>query len=746
MKEAQSQHSEQLVQRRSKVDSALDRIYKLVSTPSSITNNNLRQTVEEAAILPQQDRLANIIAVGERRKEIHRTLQEKTEPYLKSLGFKINDEILEREIKEESALREHQQIIEPDSTAIKLDMPSPLLDEREVFALASIWASNPRLAAEYGVEPLPQQVVLNLKSLIGEEFSPTQQQQKEIAAAVLKKILEVVNSDKLDQVYDSQPPPVQDLLLHFTTIDPESVVNFLNKALSECDETVQPTTLAEPIVDKMTEIPKYKEIERRDPQVRQTVRGTLDRIEAHRINKPVSTVQLVKFFPNLKAKFVTQIEEDKRYITPERGRDGRHPVFNREEITFLLYVREHGNNLTPRLVKDLKDIIDEEVSKRSQNNGNKNGASKDQPDQRITIEQPPEPRVNGSKPVSSSEKQRAEDEVQIPEQDLTAINLYIENPQIALSEVIAVLGEGETLIPDQIQSRLTETASKLYERNTQGAASQAEIDVWEKIKNKTKMGENKDALREFRSAVKAWFQREKRVEDQASSIIKVEEVVGEKTEELDAGITETKQTINAPPLETEQVLPIKIILEPTANKGPIGRGIGRYLNRFRGTSSRDHRTREVIQSIFSVLDDEIQENNKGVYFIRVKDVLHERPDVELTTLDKEYPLVRTEINVYFEILDIIKIWPANPQQFNQTGHGLNRQFMSSLIAKGIIPNNRLEVHPTITKSDAAIAFFAFHHDINLTKTHIEDLRQIIKEEEEYRNKPQKSSELNVTPE
>lgn len=711
MKEIQATTLDQLVLRRSKVNSALEKVGNLVASPNSIINKNLKQSTEESPNLHKHEIVRQIIADGLRRKEIHQRLQEKTEPYLKSLGLKIDDEILKRETKEDS-----------DS----------ILDEKGVFALASIWASNPSLAAEYGVEPLPQQVVLNLRPLIGDELLPTPEQQKEIAAPALGKILEVVNSDNLDQVYDCQPPPVQDLLLHLTTIDPESVVNFLNKALSECDETVQPTTLTEPTVDKMPESPKLKEIERRDPQIRETINELQDRLDAKGINKPINNPQLTKFFPSLKHNFVEQAIIERGYISPLRGRD-HHPVFNREEITLLLYVREHGNNLTPRLIKELKEIIVEEIEQRSQNNGGQNGTSKDQSSPRVAIDQPQGPGVNGPEPFSSSEKPKPEDEAQIPAQDLSALKLFIKNPQIALSELTAILSQGEIMSMVQVRERLAEIAAKLHENINNGIASQREITIWEGIKTSTNMVEDKDALSELRGGIKTWYQNQKKLLEQTDQIIVAEDEIKDETEEVVGNVAKGEKVIDIPSIDTEPGLPINIIPEPTTNKRPAGRGIGRYLNRFRGTSSRHNRTREGIEAIISVSAHEIQEINLEDYRLQIEKALLERPDAKLTTMDKKHPNVRTMIYFYFDSFNKIKNWPINVQYLPQTGPGPSIEFISKLFDEGILTKNNKDDPLTFSKSDAAIVFFALHHGLKLTKTYIEDLRQIIKDEEYWDN-------------
>lgn len=711
MKEIQATTLDQLVLRRSKVNSALEKVGNLVASPNSIINKNLKQSTEESSNLHKHEIVRQIIADGLRRKEIHQRLQEKTEPYLKSLGLKIDDEILKRETKEDS-----------DS----------ILDEKGVFALASIWASNPSLAAEYGVEPLPQQVVLNLRPLIGDELLPTPEQQKEIAAPALGKILEVVNSDNLDQVYDSQPPPVQDLLLHLTTIDPESVVNFLNKALSECDETVQPATLAEPTVDKMPDSPKLKEIERRDPQIRETLNTYLERIEAV-TDKPIYRSQLTRFFPQIKANFIDIIERDKGYITPQRGRDGHHPVFSKEEIAILFYLKEYGKNLDPRRIKELKEIVAEEIGKRGQNNGNKNGATKDQSSPRVTIEQPQGPRVNGPKPPYSLEKSKTEDERQIPEFELSAINLFIGNPEINLGDVAVVLGEGEPLTSDQIQSELAEAAAKLYEKITQGSASLAEIEIWEKIKNKTKMGENKDALREFRSGIKARFQGQKRVEDQTISAIIVEEEVVAEAEEA---VTQPPEETASPVIEDDQ-----ITLDENQPTPKVG-WRGKFLSRFRGIGKKETITqvpdRQKEEKIQSSLPISHKEHPPQEYLDQIKEQLLKRYSGDLIAIEMEHPSVRADIYYYFDLMSEIRNWPLNPQRLTQVDTCLTWAVISPLLEKKIFSRRNFSGRPTFSKSDVALALIVLHHEIDLTQDNLKDLRQIIKEEEAFRNQQKKS--------
>lgn len=106
--------------------------------------------------------------------------------------------------------------------------------------------------------------------------------------------------------------------------------------------------------------PKVFDLERRIPNLHQIIDSYLSQIDQYHITKPITGSQLTRFFPRVKATDVKKAIE-RGYITPERGRD-RHPIYNLTEIVTLLYIRNHGNNLSPRLIKELREIIDEEIA------------------------------------------------------------------------------------------------------------------------------------------------------------------------------------------------------------------------------------------------------------------------------------------------------------------------------------------------------------------------------------------------
>lgn len=130
-----------------------------------------------------------------------------------------------------------------------------------------------------------------------------------------------------------------------------------SKPLSSDVPSAMPKFVQEPLV-----LPKISSLERRYPQVRQTIGLYLDQITENNIAGPINGSQLTKFFTRIKATDTARAIE-KGIITPETGRDN-HPAYKTKEIAILLYIKNQGNSLTPRMVKDLQEIVDEEILKR----------------------------------------------------------------------------------------------------------------------------------------------------------------------------------------------------------------------------------------------------------------------------------------------------------------------------------------------------------------------------------------------
>lgn len=121
---------------------------------------------------------------------------------------------------------------------------------------------------------------------------------------------------------------------------------------------------------------KVPDIERRDPEVRQKIAVYLDQIAEKGILEPVTSARLNKEFQRLKKTFIEN-EMEKRYVRPAVDKHG-YTVFTPAEIAKLLYISYHskGGGLTPALVTELEEIIDQSIKTREKeqlyNNYNSN--------------------------------------------------------------------------------------------------------------------------------------------------------------------------------------------------------------------------------------------------------------------------------------------------------------------------------------------------------------------------------------
>lgn len=291
----------------------------------------------------------------------------------------------------------------------------PLADE-EAVVLASILFLRDDFIAKYGLERLPVEVVQKLVKRVQSPLELTSSQLNEFRVRALQKVKEIVRSEKLDQIYDCQNPDVQELLLYFMLIDTEPTFNLLEELLTSPIEIfwreqageiiklwrglrVSPTTssvtVPEPAIatepgpskeesrrgiqpEVREERPaatvqgqvvsiepppkKLSSVERRDPEVRQKIALLLDEIAEAGISTLINSSQLTRSFPRLKSHILEPLI-GKAEISPKLDRNG-FPVYSVDEITILLYLKDWGNNLTPRLVKDLRRIIREELAKR----------------------------------------------------------------------------------------------------------------------------------------------------------------------------------------------------------------------------------------------------------------------------------------------------------------------------------------------------------------------------------------------
>ncbi|MBI4058700.1 hypothetical protein HY404_00515 [Candidatus Microgenomates bacterium] len=103
--------------------------------------------------------------------------------------------------------------------------------------------------------------------------------------------------------------------------------------------------------------PRISEIEKRDPEVSDKLKIILSRVKEAGVKDSLTRPNLTRLFVPRVSEHLMDEMEDKGYITPEKEEGKEYPVIPLDDIVFLLYVREFGNNLTPHMLDELKDII-----------------------------------------------------------------------------------------------------------------------------------------------------------------------------------------------------------------------------------------------------------------------------------------------------------------------------------------------------------------------------------------------------
>lgn len=143
-------------------------------------------------------------------------------------------------------------------------------------------------------------------------------------------------------------------------------------ALVDEEEAQVPASVVEPKEpeeaseeSKTAKKPKPLSIEKRDAHVRETISQIMDEIESNGIKKPLNANQLANHYPSLKMSFLKLVRE-KRYIKPEKGRDGNHPAYAIKDIAMLVYAYGQHNGFSTREIRDLRRLIEDEIARRKQ--------------------------------------------------------------------------------------------------------------------------------------------------------------------------------------------------------------------------------------------------------------------------------------------------------------------------------------------------------------------------------------------
>lgn len=187
------------------------------------------------------------------------------------------------------------------------------------------------------------------------------------------------------------PPTPEPRRVDVATVQAEAVVLFDARVVTPQEQveavTVDAQVPVEPIVEPVVEIPvqvtpvaqpvpviprapepepKPKALEVRDPDIRARVNQYLDQIFEHpELHQPASPGMATRAFPRLKQRTVDALVEA-RYVPTETGKKADQERFDPTGVATLLYLYDHGDNLTGRLKKQVQEIVAEELKKRQQ--------------------------------------------------------------------------------------------------------------------------------------------------------------------------------------------------------------------------------------------------------------------------------------------------------------------------------------------------------------------------------------------
>lgn len=336
-------------------------------------------------------------------------------------------------IRKEADMQNDEAILDFARESIKswikgIDLPTPdwdlifgPLSSQEALVLTLVLEYNQDLLEKYQLPKLPQELSEKIKAGIPILPSFSEEELNQLRVNSLRKVRDIIRGEKFDKIYDLQDPEIQTLLIYFMEVDSQGAFDLIEELLKipdrdakdqlerikrqlvdtdlrtirevrqtptlpyirkslilDTEESEQATSQSQGIqasvplpYEPPVEKPRITQVEQRDTEVRQRINSFLDRITELGITRSINGPQLTRFFPRVKRNFFEQAVE-RGYINPERGRD-HHPVYKVEEIIVLLYIREYGNNLTSRQVKELREIIEEEMGKREKENGNSSG-------------------------------------------------------------------------------------------------------------------------------------------------------------------------------------------------------------------------------------------------------------------------------------------------------------------------------------------------------------------------------------
>lgn len=281
-----------------------------------------------------------------------------------------------------------------------------LITDEQALVLAVLLNSRRDLIREVGIEEFPdenaQEIISSLLKKVNGKVTVSADRLLELRGEVINKVITLAKSDK-ENIIENQSPEVQTMILYFMINDNEPVAKLLQELLTAPIETTWEhkkwggvgRVWKEAVVDAKKIVvrpPKHKSkvqdggktsesadvskphkekpekpktatfsIEKADPDVRKEIRSLLTRLDDQHIAWPLKSSQAAKVDSRLTVGALNKASEN-HYVSPKRGKDQRR-LFQKDEVALLIYLKDYGNGLTPKQLKELRRIIAQEMSK-----------------------------------------------------------------------------------------------------------------------------------------------------------------------------------------------------------------------------------------------------------------------------------------------------------------------------------------------------------------------------------------------
>ncbi len=287
--------------------------------------------------------------------------------------------------------------------------------EAEVALLVTLYKHRRDIIRKFELPELPEELIEEVLRGFPERLSLTSEQIIQMRNTAYDKFANIVQSDQLNELYEQAPESAKKLIIYFMDIDPETQIEALRDALltpterhwqsqasqvikywqklnghvvkqveteriprlpeAPQEQEIQDTSDLQELKTALQEVernqlpaestkekhPKKSKIEQRIPDIRIKVTALVDVVLERSTTQSMNSAQMQRVY-NMSTKYIKQAEE-RGYVSPRHIKDSK-PIYDIADIATLVFLKNQGNGLTPREIKDVHRLIHQEVKTR----------------------------------------------------------------------------------------------------------------------------------------------------------------------------------------------------------------------------------------------------------------------------------------------------------------------------------------------------------------------------------------------